>query len=564
MRVERGASQILFGFLPGQTVDLNGGVWRVAQWNEPPEMQFDQGALRAAVLDQARPWLAAGMNDGICGELLGGAPIEVVRLNRDNGIEVEAFPRIWRCRGCGRLGPRATGKCVCGGERRAQLHYVQFHACGVLQEPAIPRCPAHGQVAMSLPGSSSVRDLPFFCPVCKKSLGQGFPFRNCSCGMRPARLDRNVHRAAVVFTPRFAVLVNAADPATSAKLRAGGGGARAMDWILDGMSKDDPLIGPQTFSGLVDSLVRNGLSPETARELAARALEKGEVRQDQAEAFLTMTPHTADAAQEEAFGLAAAVLGGRTTVDALVIKSSPPLKTLYEAEYRPALAAAKLEAIDFLPRFPVATLAFGYTRGDPSPGSSRLVAFRERGRLRAYGELQPTEALLFRMRPLAVHAWLAAHEVNLPQVTTDREARTAILEAIEVPRAIEQNPQDLGRAVVELVHSYAHRAIRRLASFAGIDREGISEYLLPHHLAFVVYATSRGFVLGGLQAVFETALDRFLNELVNGETRCALDPGCRTGGGACVACLHLGEPSCRWYNKFLDRARLFGTTGFLR
>ena len=30
-----------------------------------------------------------------------------------------------------------------------------------------------------------------------------------------------------------------------------------------------------------------------------------------------------------------------------------------------------------------------------------------------------------------------------------------------------------------------------------------------------------------------------------------------------MACLHLGEPSCRWFNRFLDRRVLFGKNGFL-
>jgi hypothetical protein len=139
-----------------------------------------------------------------------------------------------------------------------------------------------------------------------------------------------------------------------------------------------------------------------------------------------------------------------------------------------------------------------------------------------------------------------------------------LLERIDLPYATQEQYQVLGGDLLSLVHSYAHRSIRRLASFAGIERDGLAEYLLPHHLAFVVYAASRGdFVLGGLQAVFETSLQRFLADLVDGESRCALDPGCRSGGGACMACLHLGEPSCRWFNRFLDRSELFGAQGFL-
>jgi hypothetical protein len=58
-------------------------------------------------------------------------------------------------------------------------------------------------------------------------------------------------------------------------------------------------------------------------------------------------------------------------------------------------------------------------------------------------------------------------------------------------------------------------------------------------------------------------LDRLLHDFTEGEHRCALDPGCAKAGGACVACLHLGEPSCRLFNGFLDRGCLSGPQGYL-
>jgi hypothetical protein len=79
-----------------------------------------------------------------------------------------------------------------------------------------------------------------------------------------------------------------------------------------------------------------------------------------------------------------------------------------------------------------------------------------------------------------------------------------------------------------------------------------------------MYAAARGdFVLGGLQALYETELDRVLDSVSRGEQRCALDPACTTEGAACAVCLHLGEPSCRYFNRFLDRRVLFGRDGYL-
>ena len=65
--------------------------------------------------------------------------------------------------------------------------------------------------------------------------------------------------------------------------------------------------------------------------------------------------------------------------------------------------------------------------------------------------------------------------------------------------------------VTTLIHSYCHRFIRVAAVHTGVERTSLSELLVPHHLGFFVYAAARGgFVLGGLQAVFEGELHRLL------------------------------------------------------
>src|SRR5206468_1933775 len=178
---------------------------------------------------------------------------------------------------------------------------------------------------------------------------------------------------------------------------------------------------------------------------------------------------------------------------------------LYEQAYPRSLQRTRLYSVDLLTNFPVATLAFGFTRGGLPPGQSQLVTFHERSGLRAYGSLVNTEALLFQLDPLAVHRHLVRRGHALEEASTDRDARLAILRAATVPNAASNDPQPLGRELLTLVHSYSHRAIRTLAAFAGIERDALAEYLIPNHLAFIVYAAARGdFVLGGLQSVFET------------------------------------------------------------
>ncbi|MEV0318859.1 hypothetical protein ACIBKX_20525 [Streptomyces sp. NPDC050658] len=329
------------------------------------------------------------------------------------------------------------------------------------------------------------------------------------------------------------------------------------------MTSNDPAAGRQTFAGLVETLRLANISEDTAQRMAQEAVVNGDVDAGPGGAEVVLPDANRDKVHEEALSLASAVHGGRTRVDDMVVATTPPLRTLYEGAYWNAMGQARLEGVELLANFPVATLAFGYTRGDLSPGAARLVPFRERGRIRAYGSLSRTEALLFRLDPLQVYRHLVSRGHALPEVADAREARIALLQRMELPFPTQEQVQPLGGDLLRLVHSYAHRAIRRLASFSGIERDGLAEYLVPHHLSFVVYAASRGdFVLGGLQAVFESSLHRFLADLAEGESRCALDPGCRSGGGACMGCLHLGEPSCRWFNRFLDRSELFGAGGY--
>ena len=561
MRAERGASQILFGFLPGQTADLDGRIWRVVQWVDAVETQLDQDSVRSALIAAAAPWTLAGTDNGLAAELRARATVEIVRLNMDRGVLTEPFPQQWRCRGCSQIARKRDERCPCGVKVRAQMQFVAYHTCGAAKEPYIPRCKKHNAVAVRLPGTATARELRFFCPICKATIKQGFPFQSCECG--EGGMNITVHRAAVVFSPRFAVLVNPPNPAVAAQLRAGGGGARALEWVIDGMLTDDPLAGRQTLAGLLEGFRQLNLSEETAQDLAQQALQRGEVDAGDGGGAINLPDPVREKAYDEAMSLASAIAGGRTRVADMVAGTTPPLRTLYEGAYGDALRGSYLEGVDLLANFPVATLAFGYTRGDMNPGVARLVPFRERGHIRAYGAISKTEALLFRLDPVAVYRHLAAAH-RLPAVADARAARIGLLERIDIPWPTQEQYQALGGDLLTLLHSYAHRTIRRLAAYAGIERDGLAEYLLPHHLGFIVYAASRGdFVLGGLQAVFETSLHRFLEDLVSGESRCALDPGCRSGGGACMACLHLGEPSCRWFNRFLDRQAMFGDHGFL-
>jgi hypothetical protein len=420
-------------------------------------------------------------------------------------------------------------------------------------------------VRIKLPGTASAAEIKFECPVCEQLLRRGFGFPSCQCGQ--GRLTFNVHRAASVYTPRTIVVVNPPSLERARRLSGAGGARRALTWVVNGMKQRSADQMPLTGGGLKQQLIDQGISEAVAASIVQQAVESGQLgRQDEQ---IDLPPESVTAAEEQAVTLATGVMEARREVADLARDVTPASEAgiAFLQRYPRALREARLEAVELIDKFPVLTGNFGYTRGDSSPGATRLVPFRDRnGRYIVYGDVAQTEALLFRLRPADVASWLHERGLIVDPESDETKARLQILRSAVVPAPGDSTGgNDTGRELLTLVHSYAHRMIRSLSVFAGVERHSLSELLVPLHCAFIVYAAARGdFVLGGLQAVFEDDLDRLLREVTRGDSRCPLDPGCARGGGACVACLHIGEPSCRYFNRSLDRSVLTGRAGYLR
>jgi hypothetical protein len=364
-----------------------------------------------------------------------------------------------------------------------------------------------------------------------------------------------VHRAAIVYQPRSIALVNAPTSALAQRVSTPEARVRCLEWVVDGMASDGPLSGTQTYEELVVEFISRGFDRESAEE-AALALSGGPTSSNGGKSNTGLTDPTA---QEAAVELAFATDQGRIAVE------SCPGDGAYADRCRAAWTALGLEAIELLPQFPVLTGTFGFTRGAPAPGQTPLRWFHgPGGGVRVHGHLGVGEALLFRLHPMMVSEWLRTRGHDVPHTADGSAARRVLIEGGFVPLQTRPEPETASHAVLGLIHSLAHRIIRRISALAGIDRDSLAEYLLPPHLCFAIYASPRGdFVLGGLQALFEHDLDLALYEVLHGEHRCPLDPGCRREGGACVACLHLGEPSCRLFNQYLDRGLMYAPAGYL-
>jgi hypothetical protein len=564
MRESRSASQILFGFLPEQTVDLQNGVWKVKGWRYPHiKNEIDTATLKREIIRTANPWRFANMDGGFVGHLESGANVRVVTLDESNGVEVEPFPRKWICNSCKRVHEAPDFPCQCGTKsKKGQLFFVGYHdKCGAIRAPYIPKCPEHNQVKVIFPGTSSATEIKFSCPVCSHEIQKGFGHIKCSCG--GGNLSFQPHRSSSVYTPRSIVIVN---PPSRERIRAiaeAGGPPKALTWVLSGMSERTVEAIPLSSESLRRQLSSQGLPSDVVEKMiAASGLQEAK---DSAASSLTL--EQAVQAESQAVTIALATLESRVTLDDLAsgVQRGTALHDTYNVKYPALIKRAGLAAIDLIEKFPILVGHFGYSRGDHNPGTSRLVPFKDDQGYRVYSELNETEALFVRLDPLKVLGWLKKQGFNVSDTTDPKEARVSILGMAKISDELNDSDHSVGNAIFKLVHSYSHRFMRLSAVFAGVDRSALSELLVPLHLGFFVYAAARGdFVLGGLQALFESDLHSLLEEIIFSEHRCPLDPGCSDTGAACMACLHVGEPSCRYFNRNLSRKTLFGTNGYLR
>lgn len=564
MREMRSGSQILFGHLPEQTVDADGGIWKVRNWNDAKiETAVDPSALREELIRAAYPWSDTKEDDGFVDDLHKQRTVKVKSLNRDSGIWCELFPRLWMCT-CKRLHDERSSPCPCGTKRpRGQLPFVGYHdVCGSIKTPYVKKCPQHGQRAVRLPGTASATELLFYCPVCSITLQRGFGAA-CGCAAGGA-LKFTVHRSGTVFKPRGVVLINPPKREILHQVESAGGGERALEWLLDGMverrvTDAAPSTTPDSIRRM---LAERGFDESTISAMVAAMPVQAQTQR----APTSVRPRVRVSAEAQARQIALATFESRRGLgDLRKAAAGATLTTMYEEAYPRALRRAGLERVELIDRFPVLTAQFGYTRGDATPGASRLRTYREaNGDYTVYGELAETEALFLRLDPLMVHRWFSLQGYSLPAATDARTAAIAVLENLDPPAVDDPLAADAAtRLLTTLVHSFSHAFIRRAAVFAGIERSALSELVLPHAFGFFVYAAARGdFVLGGLQALLESELHLLLNGLVDDEHRCALDPGCADNGSACAVCLHLGEPSCRMFNTSLSREVLAGGSGY--
>ncbi len=113
--------------------------------------------------------------------------------------------------------------------------------------------------------------------------------------------------------------------------------------------------------------------------------------------------------------------------------------------------------------------------------------------------------------------WLVDSEVSDPpaDVITAEDAQRWLFSVADPVTDLFTTPANrISAAVLGLVHSFAHRAMKALAARCGLNVDPLGEFLFPSNCAFLIHANTRSeFILGGPEHVFRYDLPDALTEL---------------------------------------------------
>ncbi|WP_205625963.1 DUF1998 domain-containing protein [Halorubrum tropicale] len=240
--------------------------------------------------------------------------------------------------------------------------------------------------------------------------------------------------------------------------------------------------------------------------------------------------------------------------------------------YRKNLETLNVSDAWVVDNFPLLNLLFGYTRDSPSAGETDLQPFEhpyDDETLAIYGDRSPSEAIVLELDRRAIIEWLLENSTlvkrDAPDLNDDQALKQWFLENVD-PREI-QNPftpieDPMTEDVYTLIHSMSHALMSTASEQCGLDRDSISELLLPNVPAIILYAESmEHFALGGMFTLFKTQINDWIADTKKFASECIYDPACKNAEEAaeCHACMHVSEFTCEYFNESLDRNMLVGS-----
>lgn len=597
-RMTRGKQQVLLNYLPGKTFDFEkiGTIARVERIRGVPRPDLNLHLILRSIEQQAHGW--SEEHRPLFRDIDRNTDRFV--LIEPRGVEASMFPLVFWCQNpkCGVVVqmrdsvPTSENCATCRRGRLVQLRFVKVHRCGNLEALGgrqCNACNAKGLMALDTRGSERFSEFQWVCRSCAATSPVfGGRCRACNWpGVDPAAKNMaiEVHRAGRTFYPHYTVLLNQPGRELNAFLNvphwqaiAAGAflgmpeirGRRLTEFVAD--ARSDASTATFTLTQDERSRLRSqGLSEDTIAQFERMQAELQVTRSQERDVD---SPAAVSDALVARSGVewAAWERAGQEFLEAMMPVENGAVTRLVgggagtvDMKGRDAAKRIGLAEVTLATDFPMTTATYGYSRGDYRPDTCRLNPFPadadHGGRFPIFVDVVQADAVLLRLDHASVLHWLALNGVNviLPDGNDpDLCARgyfVRLFDGVALTQTVQGRET---RLVFGLLHTLSHLALRRAALLCGLESTSLSEYVLPKTLTCALYSNHRfGATIGALSALFEQSLSEWLSEIRH-HRMCVYDPVCIERGGACHACSHLAETSCRFFNLNLGRPFLFG------
>lgn len=603
--MEVGKQQVLFQYLPGKVFDhRDGAVARVTGIQGTERNDISRDLLLQAIREHAQSWPSGpgqqNQRPSLPDVYLNDVS-QFVFVDPDE-VASELFPLVFWCQDttCGHareytadgLPPTTCPRCRKG--KFIQLPFVLMHECGRLAQwspPACPRCNSRSNMALQRRGSQVSGNSRWWCLRCKVEAQPLAGF--CSCNWSAPNFDVTrmlrfeLYRVGRAMYPQSVTMAYQPGPESSQILATPGWQAAAASIYFDlpltrGLSLEDWCV-RNSVQATATSTAQAELTTEEWDDLLTR-LRAGELNPDQMTAKveelrsakrsnldrISPTRVIDELTRHTGLGPDTWESAGRELLETISIRKVGESGRIVAAQESPEadlLRVLGIAEVSVVADFPVTTAVYGYTRGRSGPNESWLNAFprdQRFNRIPVYTNVMETDALIVTLDSVELVKWLEGlgYSCQTPGASTDDRVRSKayfldLFDGTNLRETLGASMPE-ARLAFGALHSLAHYSIRQAALLCGLDVTSMSEYLLPRSLSFAIFCNHQfGATIGALISLFEQTLPQWL-ESVREESSCIYDPVCTRNGGACHACSHLAETSCRYFNLNLGRPFLFG------
>lgn len=587
----RSKSQILWSYLPGSVFRHEDRVYgRVVTVDGNRLTGLNEAVIYDAVATYLEQWSEENRYDL---PLPRDAVLREYRIVRPDQVRWELFPLVLECsrRSCGRVRSFRTAadlakspRCPsCGGQMQ-QLRFYNAHNCGQISPIHVPKCATHGYDDLYFENTGSFTTATWRChgPGCNDGVISRTNMSPCNCGRQEwagpdgvVRMRAHTLDDSRPYRAHYIDLINIDSSVFQTYQRHPSRSQVAVAHYLDlistlqdGMHEVDTGLDGQRMS--VQEWAAKELSYRTMgldeSEIATLRARSGPVETGVA-ALSELSPRVLDeVANRRQFYERAAVYDVTEVRRVTLAHQVAQARSAHDAARASVLASANgfatamgIGEVAVTWEFPVAKVAFGYTREKHGPDEAAIRGFRHGnqhdGKYPVYALSSRTEALLVTLSAEKVLTFLHSRSEVDALPSDEHAARRMLLEIF----ANEEMQPVPAQTVRTLVHTLSHLLLRGLDDGqVGFSESSLAEWLVPETLTFAVYAnTLKDFTLGSLWTLLNNRVLSWLRGVVERSIHCENDPICyQQEMRACERCVYLTF-GCEHFNNDLSRAVVY-------